>query len=902
MNTDRRHKGLIISVTFFFLFTICSLLLPPARASDPEGTIKAIEVEGLTRMKEEELIDLICLHEGDRLDRRTLARGIKRAFKKGIFLDIKAVAKEYQDGLVLRYIVKEVPLIKDIVINGNLWLSSSDIKDAFLFKKGGELREELLQRAKRGLITFFHRKGFINAKVDIRVVDAGINRKEIIIDVNEGEPLIIKRINAPPEIIKYLTLKGGSLLDMDIIEQDIREIENIYRRKGYINPVVGPYRFHDGELTIPVRKGPRLEVLVSGNTAFSTDDLLKLIDPTKYKRLTQDRVEDMVHVIKKQYMRKGYPYVEVAVGIEREEGLIRLKIFISEGRRMTIKGIRLTGASLSEDVLKGIIRLKPGDPYNPDLINDTREALKGFYNALGYIHMEVEDVREYPDQHGGVEIEFVIKEGTQVRIGSIDVKGNISIDEQGIRDAIGLEPDSPYNTLDIEDARYRVLALYRQNGFLDAEVRVKRIFVKDKARLEFEINEGVPSYLGKVIIRGNRKTKDEVIMREIRLREGDRIDYDELMRIREALFRLDLFDEVSMDLLMPYEADGRVLRDMLITVKESKPGSVDVAIGYGDYEQLRGSLRISYRNLGGYNRQVSLGVEMSAMKSRYDLNFREPWLFDIPDLPLTLSLVKEARRVINLDTRDLLYRVKKLSFVASTERRLKRGLKAGLSYEYSSVKTTDVAQGVILSREDTGTVGISSISPSIFYDKRDDPFDPASGSLNGVVLKFASRLFLSEVDFIKGVFQSSWYTRLYKGIVFAFSVKGGIAHAFGETEELPLIERFFLGGRNTVRGYSHDTLGPKAEDGSPTGGNAFAQVNAELRIPVKGGLGIVTFIDGGNVWRLIEDVDMDLRYTVGAGLRYRTPVGPVRIDYGHKLNRLPDESRGEFHFSIGHAF
>jgi outer membrane protein insertion porin family len=185
---------------------------------------------------------------------------------------------------------------------------------------------------------------------------------------------------------------------------------------------------------------------------------------------------------------------------------------------------------------------------------------------------------------------------------------------------------------------------------------------------------------------------------------------------------------------------------------------------------------------------------------------------------------------------------------------------------------------------------------------RDNPFDPSSGSLHGITLKFASKAYLSESEFIKGTFQSSWFFLLKKRIVFAFSLKGGAAYSFGETDELPLIERFFLGGRTTVRGYGHDLLGPKGADNTPTGGNVFALVNGEFRIPIRKGFGIVTFIDAGNVWIRTNDVDAGLKYTAGLGLRYATPVGPVRLDYGHKLNREQDESTGEFHFSFGHAF
>ena len=142
-----------------------------------------------------------------------------------------------------------------------------------------------------------------------------------------------------------------------------------------------------------------------------------------------------------------------------------------------------------------------------------------------------------------------------------------------------------------------------------------------------------------------------------------------------------------------------------------------------------------------------------------------------------------------------------------------------------------------------------------------------------------------------------------RGIVLAASLRGGIAQGYLKTDELPIVERFFLGGRTTVRGYEQDTLGPKGSDGNPTGGNVFLMENLEIRTSLGKGLGIVAFLDGGNVWLKVADIKpLDFKFTTGLGLRYNTPVGPIRVDYGHKLQREKGESSGELHFSIGHAF
>jgi len=899
VNTDKKQRA-HTSLLFFFLLVVYCLLAGIIDASEP--VIKTIEVEGLMGLKEDEFINMVGLHVGERIDMRRLDRGIKRAFRKGIFLDIKALSEDYEDGVKLIYVVKELPIIKHIIIHGNKRLSRGDIKKVVLFKEGDRLREEFLPDAKSELISFYHRRGFIDARVEIKTIDED-KGVALFIDVNEGEPLIIRKITITPEVRNYIRLDEGDILDIDLIENDLKRIEEFYKERGYIKPVVGPYIFQDGELTIPVKPGERLEISIEGNEAISTKKLTELLTKQEYKEITADVTEEMINHIKRAYLAMGYHHVQVTAGTERDKDLIRLRFLVQEGKRVMLADIGFQGTAISVDTLKDVIPLRKGEPYNVTLIEDSISALKRFYNAMGYLYTEISDVKEYIDREGKeMRLEFIIKEGPRIKVESVNIIGNTRVDESTIRGLLKLREGDPYNAIDISDARYSVMSLYRNYGLLDADVEVESIIWEDKAYINLIINEGEISYTGKVIIRGNQKTKDKVIMREMALKEGEPYSYDELVRIRERLSKLGIFDEVSIDLVDPFEEDGKVIRDTLITIKEASAGTVDVAIGYSDYERLRGSLEIDYQNLGGYNRQIGLRVEMSNVQERYSLNFKDPWFFNKPNLPFNLSLINEKRRAINLDTKETLYKLRKLSLIAGTEREIRNKLKAGINYEYSSVKTTDVEPGVILTRDDTETVDISSISSSIFYDTRDNPFDPASGSLSGIVLKVASKALLSEAEFIKGIFQSSWYIGLKRGVVFAFSIKAGIAHSFGETKELPLIERFFLGGRTSVRGYSQDTLGPKGENDVPTGGNVFTLVNTEVRIPLKKGFGIATFVDAGNVWRSIDDFEPELRYTAGVGLRYRTPIGPLRIDYGYKLDRLPDESVGELHFSIGHAF
>jgi len=953
---DRERRRVVKKLSLLFLFLLIahsSLLVaafasglekgisnnPPSPPSTSHGFTKggmggfseeimAIEVEGLSRIKEEELIDMICLRIGDTIDGEILRDGIKRAFKKGIFLDIKAIAEPYEvgpdsfrAGIKLTYVVKEIPVIKHINVNGNRIVSKRKIKRSFIFKKGENFKEGYIDKALAELLNFFYKKGFPDAKVEINVerdeIPDGVN---ITLLIEEGQPLIIKNINilpgtlSVPDIKNHLKISEEDIFDIEQVEKDIKRLRDYYKGKNYIKPIIGPYEFKDGELMIPVIPGPRLEVVFKGNEAVSSRKLSEEVLFLEDERVTGEILQETADRIRKLYQKKGYYYTQVTGGIETEEELIRIIFFIFEGEKVILREIGFEGISISPDAIKAVIPLEENKPFDGTLLNDSRESIIRFYNALGYIHADVTEIKKNFLKAGSeLNLIFAINQGPQVRVEEINVTGNRAISSSEIMKMLHIRKGELYNEIDIGDARYRILSTYSQSGYIGAYVDVESIVDADKAFITFKITENEPSVFGKIIIRGNDKTKDKIIKREFVIKEGDPYNYEAIFKTRQRLYKLGLFTDISIEPLetskfkRPEKENDKgegVLRpqDMIVDLKEGNSGAVELGLGYGEYEYLRGFLDISYRNLGGYNRRIGLRTELSSIKGRYILNFREPWLFNKPSLPLNVFLIKENVRSVNLDTKDVMYKIDRMSLLIGIDKEFTEHLKANLNYEYSFIETTDVKPGVILSREDTGTLGISSISPSLFYDTRDNPFDPTSGSLKGIVLKFSSSVLFSETEFIKAVLQSSWYFQIKKGIIFAFALKGGVAHGFGDTVELPIIERFFLGGRTTVRGYNQDTLGPKGTGDNPTGGNVFALANAELRVSPGKGFGVVTFIDSGNVWERTDNTDSVLRYTTGLGLRYNTPVGPIRIDYGHKLNKKEGETPGELHFSLGHAF
>jgi outer membrane protein insertion porin family len=302
----------------------------------------------------------------------------------------------------------------------------------------------------------------------------------------------------------------------------------------------------------------------------------------------------------------------------------------------------------------------------------------------------------------------------------------------------------------------------------------------------------------------------------------------------------------------------------------------------------------------GIAHYAGVRFEKSDVLTRSVLNYQHPWFFGF-DVQGRFALTWSDVTHLNSDTREVYYETRQTAASYGVEKKLD-AFKVSLTYAYERVENYNVSPGAVLSSEDVGRVRVSSLSPALVWDLRDDIFDPREGGLYGVVVKHAMHQLGSEADFTKLSLQSSWYLPVTDWLVTAVSARAGEAWPHYETLEVPLHERFYMGGNTTVRGYTQDAIGPQGADGTPTGGASMGQFNFELRFRASEGFGVVLFSDAGNVWADQSIRLNDLRASYGAGIRYGTPIGPLRIDYGQKIHRRPGESPGELHFNIGHTF
>ncbi len=865
--------------------------------------IKDIRIQGLHVISKEELLSLLELKPGDFLNTKQLSIAIKRIFRKGLFKDIIV---EYKEGtLVLK--VQERKILYSVEMKGVSGDLERELSSAIPFRYGAIYRKEMKESVLRVLKNRLFQLGYPEAKIKVLIVDKGESFVKIICYIDKGPPSVVRdiriKISPPVKEIEPIDLKlmmttgVGSVLDREVLRSDIEKIKNYFKKKGYFLVHIYEPTIRDGVLELKIYAGVKYIVEFLGNRVFSDEQLRLEAGFDTLRTYSHQELEAVAYRIKRLYKRKGYLMCAVVTTITYTPVKIKIAYKIQEGPLFKVRKTIIKGGNVPSKVLLKRLYLKKNEPFNPEMLKRDTSTIKSVYRSIGYRNVNVNwDIRIVPDKHQ-IDLTYIVNPGKVFTIYSVRFKGNRFFPTERIQDVFGIKPGSLFNEVDLEEARRKVQRLYHSKGFLDVTVNINTVFEDNRVLVTVQIEEGQRYKIGKIIIKGNINTDYSVFLRKMPFREGEYLNPELLPEFVRGLYSTGLFSNVSVK---PIDATERI-KDLIVEVEEAPAGMVELSIGFGEYEKLRGAFEIRYLNLFGKNRTGSLRLEINTLRTSAQVRYRDPYFWK-PDIELLSRVKFEKEKVKNFDTGQINYRAKKYSAGIGLQKAFTRNLTGSISYEYSIVRTYDINPDVVLSEKDKGYLGIESLIYALTYDRRDNPFNPSEGFVAGITLKNASSYLLGQTDFIKTTGSIAAYFRLLSPLVVALGARGGVAYGYRDTDELPIVERFFLGGRNSVRGFAQDSLGPKGPDGNPTGGNAFLQENVELRLRVIGNLGIVGFLDGGNVWRTADEISTHLRYAAGVGLRLNTPAGPIRLDYGWKLKVEPGESPGEFHFSIGHAF
>jgi outer membrane protein insertion porin family len=709
-------------------------------------------------------------------------------------------------------------------------------------------------------------------------------------------------------ILAVVESKKGEGLDYDKLDRDLRAIFAMgYFRDVTIQTEDGP----KGKIVIfNVTEKPSIgKITFSGNKKKKAEELSKETGIKLYSIYNPNEIKQSVNRLKEFYKQNGYYNVDIKERIEDLPGNeVALIYDIDEGEKFYIKKIVFVGntkftdkdlKAVMETSEKGILSwITQSGLLDEKKLEGDVQKITTFYQNHGYIRAKTGEPKISYEEGGGLIITIQVVEGEQYAVNKVKLEGKLIQPEEELLKKVSINKVKYFSR---EVVRKDVLTLrdvYADQGFAYASVSPS-IEEDDKNHLVnivYRINPGEKVRFERINIYGNTVTRDKVIRRELAVVEGEYFSGAALRKSTERLNRLGYFENVEIQTKKGSQDDRMVLD---INVKERPTGSFSLGAGYSGYEGTIGLLEVSQRNLFGRGQQLSASARISAVSSQFDLRFLEPWLFD-RHLSAGVDLYRWDYQYPDYTT-DSTGGALTLRFPLGFDE-YTRGL---IKYGLDNTLIKDVASTADFTVQELAgqSLTTSSVTTGIERDSRDRIWNTRKGSDNLLTFQYAG--LGGDVNFNRYELTSAWYFPLPWET--SFMVKG----RWGYLQEreggiLPDYQKYRLGGINTVRGY--DIWSITAKDpatGQPVGGEKMMIYNLEYRFPLLTDQGVVglVFFDAGNVFG--ED-DMfsfqDIKTSVGAGVRWYSPLGPIRVEYGYILNPRPGDPTGNVEFSIGGAF
>jgi outer membrane protein insertion porin family len=911
------------------------------------------------------LLGLVASRIGDPLSIAAVRESIQHLYGLGRFQDVRVEAADApRGGVLLTFTLVPTHTIDRIAFRGTLGLSEGLLRDAVVERFGPSPSIGRIDAAARLLEQVYADHGYLRAKV-AGTTDAlaGRDRAVMTFEVDAGRRATIDKVEvegdpmAPqPEFLRRIHAIVGQPYRRPRLQEGLDAyVRRLKQRRYYeANGSIRAIESADEttvSLSIAIDAGPLVSVRFEGDP-IPRERVAELAPIEREGSVEEDLLEDSEGRIEGYLRNLGYWKAEVSVGREPAANAATVVFTIKRGRQYRIAGpAEVSGTNaLGRAELAPLVPGKTGEIFIESQLTSGVEAIKQHYRERGFALVDVKSAVNEIDPpsatEGLVRAAIVVTEGPRSTIGEITISGNSSIASGELQPQLNLSTGAAYYEPSIVRARDALTVEYLNRGFAAVVVRPSPKPNADRTRVDlvFEIQEGPQTIVDQILIVGNVHTDPDVILRELQFRPGQPLGLQDQFESRRRLSALGLFRRVRIS-EVPHGSTNE--HDVLVTVEEAPATTIGYGAGVEGAEILRtgadgqaedrfefaprGFFDIGRSNLFGANRSVNVFTRIGFRRSstpdpegdtsrfgfieyRAGVTYRQPRWFGANNLTVTGIVEQGARTSFNFARRGV---------SVDVSRRLTAAARLSGRYSLSSTRAFDE----LLDEEDRAAIDrlfprvrLSGFSGAIAHDTRDDQLEPTRGMFLSGEGTVATRSLGGEVGFMKAYVQAFNFRPMpgAQRVIVATRAAVGLADGFerlvpGEPipiEDLPASERFFAGGDTTIRGFPLDRVGAPntiSATGFPTGGNAILLLNGELRFPVWRDFGGVLFVDGGNVFRRVTELDFgELRGSAGFGLRYLSPVGPIRLDLGFNMDRRvlggKLEDRTALHFSLGQTF
>lgn len=962
----------------------------------------------------EETGRLVAVKAGRPLSEEDTAATLRDLFATRRFADVRVEAAPEGEGVAVTIVLFRAFRIHPLLFAGRVPVSRTELRKALPFAPDALYSRAAVDQGAGAIAHRLEAEGYISARA----------RPEVTFDRKRFDARVVYQIEPGPaaraaepffdgdtapfaaaDLVARMKMKPGARYRETAARADASRMTEFLHGKEHYRAMVeliAAQPLEDGRVmpVYRVRVGPRVVFEATGLKPQKLAKDLRAL--AEFQTIDEELVLQYVEERQQALQRSGHYRAKVTYVFDAKSdpAVTRIRVDVVEGPKFFVERVRFEGnvsvtdrklSSLMGTRRKGLPLIARGRLVDSVLAEDA-DAVLAYYQSSGWVRAKVPPPRvEDGARPGALIVTVSVEEGPRAFVESRLLEGAEHLDPDAAIALLSVKEGTAFNPYTVRQDVGALSAWYHDRGWREAAVHDTVEISEDgqKARVTYRVAEGLKSFFGKTIIRGNTRTTTSRIASLVTWKEGDAVSESMLLDTQRRLSRSGVFRRVDVK---PQRADPATQsRNVEIEVEEGRPWSLLYGVGYQyspdattnqNDPYLAGG--VSYNNVLG--RMISAGLEAQyapfSRRGRVQVSLREPFLFGT-EYPLNLFgyYSRELIQKVELERTGVTFESSKI---------VARGLRIGLRYTYQRIRPTNPDQLPLVDLVSLPAVNRpideSTIGPDFLFDRRDDFVDPHSGYYVGGSFKHAFPLLTANARFEKFSTQAAGFVPLFGRGVFVVSARvGGVfndglgaAHPLlPGSSSVPIAERFFAGGRTTERAFDTDLLGiPGATALDPNqtvdystlatrhsgsgngscasayadrpalarfdcaagprivGGNGFLALNAELRIPIAGNLGGVVFYDAAQVWSRITDIRLGfegasgLRQGAGIGLRYLTPIGPVRVEYGwplkprtigfdivepitdahgnvigvNTLGRDTTREKGRFFFSIGYPF
>lgn len=896
------------TVTKYIFLFLCLFLWgnPVSSASEIELEDIQITVKN-NNFSPNETRKIIPFKKGQKLSTIELEEEIKKIEKLDFIekINYKLINLHENKKSIEIEILEALP-IRDIGIQGNYPFLDKELRRALPIKPGHFYSEANFFEAKKALNVFLRKHGYYNSEITITPkFHKKYNLVDLSVVIKKGVTYRVEKVFVEGNTVlsdKRITniARHYRRFNIEQLKIDLKKIKEIYFKKGFIKARIKIEKIKlvsktkRAEIFLKIRENKKFKLVIQGKPNFSTTKVKKVLNIQNNRSYDGFAIKSAALRLLKFYRQNGYLYAKVDFKIDKTDESVQVTFDIDAGERVNLTQIKFVGnknigtKKLRKEIYNQESTFFKRSRFSARKAKEDQSRIMDFYKQEGFFDAAVSEPQINDKNKQERTLAFEILEGQEYKIRNIILEGDSPFTKEQILKKVDLKPDKPWDAKRLTKAKADLLELIYDQGYAYTQVEfINHPHKEDNSvTIVVRINKGKKVKVREIIIKGDHLTKEKTILKNIKFKRGDLFSYQKLLDSQLNLRKLGIFSTVLIQALGFDEQSENI--DLLIFVQESKSITINVQGGFDNRNLGRGELSFTKKNLFGRAKQINLRGVIGPKFSRAETTFSSPRIFGT---------------TLNLSNQYFFQYENAPNFNA-----ISYGTFIGVLRNFGQKWTLGVKEQVIRTNVDEANSNVALLGNSLFdntfnefetfaiFDSRDNFSDPKNGFY--VLFKNTLSTDLSDAanNFDTAEANISHHIGFLKRFTFNNTVRYGYTFEISSQPRIPVNKLFFLGGADTIRGFSEDAL-------NRSGGTVSFVTNSELHFSILDTIKLAGFFDTGFLEAGIPHINWDdFRESAGFGLRYFTPIGPIRLDYGMILDRRTGEPKYRIHFSFGYFF